>query len=104
MLEKIFELADKCNKRDTDVNKRPTISPEGKASYFIAMTHPFSDGSADAQDALLNFLNENCLTSSHTGFMHDTYHFMNFDVDVVFFDWGFGYYDEDEDENEDESW
>lgn len=101
MLEKIFELADKCNKKDTDINKIPVVYDEGRVSYFISMTHPFDCESNNAQDTLLDFLANNCLASNHVAFMHDVYRFIGFEVEVVFFDWGFGFDDDEYCEDED---
>ena len=86
MLEKIFELADKCDKKDTSIEKEPHIYPDGRVNYCFGMDlMPWSEESEKAQEALIDFLHENCL-SSEEGFLYFICYFDGFEVEIDYYD------------------
>lgn len=86
MLEKIFELADKCDKRDTTIRKKPDIYQDGTIRYVFDMdSMPYSDESDKAQNALIDFLLKNCHYCEED-FMFFVCHFNGFEVEIDYYD------------------
>lgn len=85
MLEKIFGLADKCDKRDTTIRKIPDIYQDGTIRYVFDITDPWTEESEKAQSTLLDFLAENCF-HYEDGFMYGLYSFDDFEIEIDIYD------------------